>query len=233
MSLVTIRGLVRRYGEGHAAVEALRDVDLDVQEGEFVALLGRSGSGKSTLLNLLSGLDSPTSGSVRIAGEDLASLGADGLARYRSTRIGIVFQSFHLLPGRTALANVEMPLVIDGVPRAQRRERAKETLVAVGLGDRIGHRPSELSGGEQQRVAIARALVRNPAILVCDEPTGNLDTTTADGVTELLLSLQRDRGMTIILVTHDEALAQRCASRIIVLDDGRVVREEMTERGAS
>lgn len=220
---------MRRYGEGHAAVEALADVDLSIEAGEFVALLGRSGSGKSTLLNLLSGLDSPTAGSVRIGGEDLAALDPDGLAHYRSTQIGIVFQSFHLLPGRTALANVEMPLVLDGEPREERRERAAAALDAVGLGDRAHHRPSELSGGEQQRVAIARALVRNPALLVCDEPTGNLDSTTADGVTELLLTLQRERGVTIVLVTHDEELARRCASRIVVLEDGRIAREESRE----
>ncbi len=221
---------MRRYGEGHAAVEALADVDLSIEAGEFVALLGRSGSGKSTLLNLLSGLDSPTAGSVRIGGEDLAGLDPDGLAHYRSTQIGIVFQSFHLLPGRTALANVEMPLVLDGEPREERRDRAAAALAAVGLSDRVSHRPSELSGGEQQRVAIARALVRDPALLVCDEPTGNLDSTTADGVTELLLTLNRERGVTIVLVTHDEALARRCASRIVVLEDGRIVREEATER---
>ena len=230
MPLVEIRGLVRRYGWGHTAVEALRGLDLQIHEGELVAVLGRSGSGKSTLLNLLSGLDSATEGSVRIGGEDLAGLTPDGLASYRSRTIGIVFQSFHLLPGRTALANVEMPLVLDGVPRDERRRRAAEALAAVGLGERVDHRPSQLSGGEQQRVAIARALVRDPAMLVCDEPTGNLDSATADEVTELLLRLNRDRGVTIVLVTHDRALARRSATRVVEMADGRIVSEEAVER---
>jgi len=230
MPLVEIRGLVRRYGKGHAAVEALRGLDLDVADGELLAVLGRSGSGKSTLLNLLAGLDSPTTGSVRVAGEDLASLSGDGLARYRSRRIGIVFQSFHLLPGRTALANVAMPLVLDGVPPAERRRRAREALASVGLGHRTDHAPAQLSGGEQQRVAIARALVRGPAMLVCDEPTGNLDSATAAEVTDLLLRLHRDDGVTIVLVTHDRALARRCATRIVEMADGRVVAEEVPER---
>ena len=230
MPLVEISGLVRRYGKGHTAVEALRGLDLVVEQGELLAVLGRSGSGKSTLLNLLSGLDSPTEGSVRVGDRDLARLSADGLADYRSSSIGIVFQSFHLLPGRTALANVAMPLVLDGVPAKERRRKALATLESVGLGDRVDHRPSELSGGEQQRVAIARALVRDPEMLVCDEPTGNLDSSTADGVVELLLQLNRERGVTILLVTHDRLLARRCASRIVEMADGVIVDEEIVER---
>ncbi len=230
MPLVEIRALVRRYGKGHAAVEALRGVDLVIDHGEFVAVLGRSGSGKSTLLNLLSGLDSPTAGEVCVAGEDLAGLSGDELARYRSSRIGIVFQSFHLLPGRTALANVAMPLVIDGLPPGERRDRAAAALAAVGLTERAEHRPSQLSGGEQQRVAIARALVRDPALLVCDEPTGNLDSATAAEVTGLLLALNAERGVTVVLVTHDRELARRCATRIVEMVDGAVASEEVIAR---
>ncbi len=230
MPLVQIRGLVRRYGKGAAAVLALRGIDLDVEQGEFLAVVGKSGSGKSTLLNLLTGLDSPSEGSVIVGGEDLATLGGDGLAHYRSTRIGIVFQSFHLLPGRSALANVETPLLLDGVARAERRQRALAVLASVGLADRAEHRPSELSGGEQQRVAIARALVRRPPLLVCDEPTGNLDSATAEGVQDLLLALRRDLGVTVVVVSHDADLAQRCASRIVVMEDGRVARQEVIAR---
>ncbi len=224
-AVVTIRGLTREYGKGAAAVRALRGIDLDVRAGEFVALLGRSGSGKSTLLNLLAGLDRPTAGTVTVDGDDLAALSADGLARYRRERVGIVFQSFHLLPGRSALENVATPLLIAGVLHAERGQRALAALDAVGLAPRASHSPAELSGGEQQRVAIARALVREPSLLVCDEPTGNLDSATADGVAELLIELNRDRGVTISMVTHEEALARRVGARIVTMADGRIVAE--------
>jgi putative ABC transport system ATP-binding protein len=220
--LVEMREVVKRYGRGDAAVVALRGVDLDVDEGEFVAVLGRSGSGKSTLLNVLAGLDRADEGEVLVAGDELAEMSPVELARYRSTRIGIVFQSFHLLPGRTAVENVEMPLLLDGVPRERRRELASRALDEVGLSPRADHAPSELSGGEQQRVAIARALVRRPPLLLCDEPTGNLDSTTAVEVMELLARLVRERGATVVMITHEADLAERYAARRVRMRDGRI-----------
>ena len=181
-------------------------------------------------MNLLAGLDRPDSGSIRVAGDDLGALSPKSLARYRARRIGIVFQSFHLLPGRTALANVETPLKLDRVRRDERRERARATLESVGLGDRVDHRPSELSGGEQQRVAIARAMVRNPDLLLCDEPTGNLDSVTADEVVDLLDALRRERGCTLVMITHERDLARRLATRIVTLSDGRVDSVEENPR---
>jgi putative ABC transport system ATP-binding protein len=227
MPLVDLRDVVKRYGRGAAAVEALRGVDFAVSQGEFVAVLGRSGSGKSTLMNILSGLDRADSGSVVVAGQDLRGLGPAALARYRASRIGIVFQSFHLLPGRTAVENVEMPLVLDGTPAAQRRRLAEEALVAVGLGGRLGHAPSQLSGGEQQRVALARAVVRRPPLVLCDEPTGNLDSATAVEVMDLLAALRRDRGSTVVMITHEPDLAERYASRRVTMRDGRIVAEAL------
>lgn len=230
MALVELTSVRKRYGKGAAAVEALRGVDLAVEEGEFVAVLGRSGSGKSTLMNLVAGLDRADEGAVCVAGEDLGRLPGPALARHRGRRIGIVFQSFHLLPGRSALENVEMPLKIDGVPRAERRRRAAETLDRVGLAPRATHRPAELSGGEQQRVAVARALVRDPALLLCDEPTGNLDSATADEVSSLLSRIHREMGRTVLLITHERDLADRLADRIVTLADGRVESVEAPQR---
>jgi putative ABC transport system ATP-binding protein len=226
MSLVELRAVEKSYGRGDAAVRALAGVDLDVAAGEFVAILGRSGSGKSTLLNVLAGLDRADEGTVTVDGEELSELPPFGLARHRATRIGIVFQSFHLLPGRTALENVEIPLLLDGVPRGERRRLASEALDSVGLAGRADHAPAELSGGEQQRVAIARAVVRRPPLLLCDEPTGNLDSATASGVMELLAALRRDRGCTIVMITHEPDLAARYASRRVTMRDGRVVATE-------
>ncbi len=223
MLLVRLRGVEKRYGRGDAAVAALRGVDLDVEQGEFVAVLGRSGSGKSTLLNLVAGLDRADSGTVTVGGEDLGSLSAAGLARHRAARIGMVFQSFHLLPGRSAAENVALPLVLDGVPRAERRRLAAEALDAVGLSDRASHAPSELSGGEQQRVAIARAIVRRPPLLLADEPTGNLDSATALDVMELVAALRRERGSTVVMITHEPDLAERYATRRVAMRDGRIV----------
>jgi len=223
MPLVEMRRVVKRYGRGSAVVTALAGVDFDVERGEFVAVLGRSGSGKSTLLNVLAGLDRADEGTIRVAGDDLAALDAAGLARYRATRIGIVFQSFHLLPGRSAAQNVEMPLLLDGAPAAERRRRAAEALDAVGLAARADHAPSQLSGGEQQRVAIARALVRRPPLVLCDEPTGNLDSATAIEVMELLAKLRRERDATIVMITHEPDLADRYASRRVEMKDGRIV----------
>jgi putative ABC transport system ATP-binding protein len=223
MPLVELRDVVKRYGRGSAAVTALAGARLDVEAGEFVAVLGRSGSGKSTLLNLLAGLDRADSGTVRVGGADLAAMDAAALAHHRASRIGVVFQSFHLLPGRSAAENVEIPLLLDGVPRAERRRLAEETLAAVGLAGRAAHAPSELSGGEQQRVAIARAVVRRPPLLLCDEPTGNLDSLTATEVMDLIARLRRERGTTVVMITHEPELADRYASRLVTMRDGRVV----------
>ena len=226
MALIEAEAVTKRYGSGAATVHALSGVDLVVPEGEFVAILGRSGAGKSTLMNLLAGLDHPTSGRLSVAGRDLAQLDAAGLARYRSETVGIVFQSFHLLPGRTALDNVLLPLVLDGVEPTERRRRATEMLESVGLGERLDHTPAQLSGGEQQRVATARALVRNPDLLLCDEPTGNLDSGTADEVLALLRGLSGEDGRTVVMITHEPELARKAAHRLVTLSDGRITDDE-------
>ena len=225
-SVLKAVGLEMHYRMGSVTVAALRSVDLEVFEGEFLSITGRSGSGKSTLLNLLAGLDQPTGGQVRVAGDDLAGLSPDGLADYRARRVGMVFQSFHLLPGRSALENVALPLVLDGEPREKRTAAAARALESVGLSKRAHHRPAELSGGEQQRVALARALVREPSLLLCDEPTGNLDTKTADEVIALLAGLRERRAVTVVMVTHEPELARRCADRIVTMADGDVVSDE-------
>jgi len=214
--------LLKSYGSKSAPVQALRGVSLDIRRGERVALLGKSGSGKSTLLNLIAGLDRPSGGSVQVNGRDLAQLSRSQLARHRLTTVGIIFQSFNLIPSRTALENAELPLVFAGRTRKERRAAARQILEEVGLGDRLGHHPGELSGGEHQRVAIARALVNRPAILLADEPTGNLDSATASEVIEVLMAHVRQQGNTLILVTHDEELAGRCADRLLRLRDGQL-----------
>jgi predicted ABC-type transport system involved in lysophospholipase L1 biosynthesis ATPase subunit len=201
-------------------VQALRGVSLEVRRGERVALLGKSGSGKSTLLSVLGGLDRPTAGAVEVAGQDLARLGPEGLARHRLRTVGMIFQSFNLIGSRTALENVELPMVFAGLPPRRRREAARQALEGVGLGGRLHHRPGELSGGEHQRVAIARALVNEPAVLLADEPTGNLDSATAGEVMALLLGHVARHGTTLVLVTHDEELARRGADRVVWLRDG-------------
>jgi predicted ABC-type transport system involved in lysophospholipase L1 biosynthesis ATPase subunit len=215
--------LSRSYGTASATIHALRSVSLEIGRGERVALLGKSGSGKSTLLNLLGGLDRPTSGQVLAAGLELARLSSRLLARYRLATVGMIFQSFNLVPSRTALQNVELPLVLAGVSPARRRAAATAALEAVGLGARLHHRPAELSGGECQRAAIARALVNGPPILLADEPTGNLDSATAAEVVAVLTAHLDRLGATLVLVTHDEELARRCAARILRLQDGRLV----------
>ncbi len=215
--------LSRSYGKASAVIHALRGVSLEVGRGERVALLGKSGSGKSTLLNLLGGLDRPTSGQVQAFGLDLARLSGRKLAGYRLATVGMIFQSFNLVPTRTALQNVELPLVLAGVPPARRRAAAAAALETVGLGARLHHRPAELSGGECQRAAIARALVNAPPILLADEPTGNLDSATAAEVVAVLTAHLDRLGATLVLVTHDEDLARRCAARIVRLQDGRLV----------
>jgi putative ABC transport system ATP-binding protein len=206
-------------GRGAARVHILKGISLSIERGEAVGLVGPSGSGKSTLLMTMAGLERPDSGRVVIDDADLASLDEDALARFRGRRIGIVFQSFHLVPTMTAVENVALPLEL--ADESDAFERAKRELEAVGLGERLHHYPAQLSGGEQQRVAIARAIVSNPAILVADEPTGNLDETTGESIIDLLFALKRDRGATLILVTHDLNLARRC-DRMVRLRSGRI-----------
>jgi putative ABC transport system ATP-binding protein len=206
-------------GRGAARVHVLRDIDLTIGRGEAAGLVGPSGSGKSTLLMVLAGLERPDSGSVIVEGANLATLDEDRLARFRGARIGIVFQSFHLIPTMTALENVAIPLELQGASNAF--ERAREELTAVGLADRASHYPAQLSGGEQQRVALARAIAPNPAILVADEPTGNLDEATGTAIIDLIFDLKRARGATLVLVTHDTALASRC-DRVVHMRSGRI-----------
>ena len=222
MALIEIRNLVKTYDLGEVKVHALRGVSLTIHEGEFVALIGPSGSGKSTLMNMLGCLDRPTSGSYKLAGEEVAGLNRDQLAQMRTRRIGFVFQSFNLLSRTTALENVEAPLLYNrDFPRSQRRKRAAELLAKVGLGERLDHKPNQLSGGQQQRVAIARALVNAPPILLCDEPTGNLDTRTSREIMAFFRELNQRDGLTVILVTHDLAVARQ-ADRAVVLIDGQI-----------
>jgi putative ABC transport system ATP-binding protein len=216
---IALAGVNLALGQGAARVHILKDIDLDIGTGEAVGLVGPSGSGKSTLLMVMAGLERADTGTVAVAGEDLGGLDEDALARFRGRHVGIVFQSFHLIPTMTALENVAVPLELAGLDDAQ--ARAREELAAVGLADRLQHYPAELSGGEQQRVALARALVPNPAIVVADEPTGNLDEDTGQQIIELLFAGHARRGTTLVLVTHDVALAARCA-RVVRLRSGRI-----------
>jgi len=213
----------RHYTMGEAVIRAVDDVSLDLPSGEFLALLGSSGSGKSTLLNLIAGLDRPTSGAVIAQGQDLSQVSSLDLARYRRQTVGMVFQSFNLLPRMTLEENVELPLRLAEVERRDRAARVHEALNRVGLGKRITHRPSELSGGEQQRAAIARALVNRPKILLADEPTGNLDSATGESILMLLKEIQKNPGMTIVMVTHERPLAERFADRLAIMGDGKLL----------
>ena len=210
------------YGKKDTLVEALGGISMAVAEGERVALLGKSGSGKSTLLNLLGGLDRPSSGRLHVGGRDLDQLSARELARFRSTTVGMIFQSFNLIGSRSALENVELPMVFTGRPPRDRLAAARGALEAVGLGARLDHRPDQLSGGESQRVAVARALVNRPRVVLADEPTGNLDSQTARQVMTLILDHVRAHAASLILVTHDEDLAASCTDRVIHLADGRI-----------
>jgi lipoprotein-releasing system ATP-binding protein len=220
--IVSVRGLVKDFRMGPTTVNVLRGIDLDINRGEMLSVIGASGVGKSTLLHILGGLDRPTSGTVGYEGVDIYKMDDTGLARFRNTRVGFVFQFHHLLPEFTAIENVIMPAMINGAAREEARARATKLLGEVGLSGRVGHRPGELSGGEQQRVAIARALMVEPAVMLADEPTGNLDTHTAESVHELLRSLNREKGLTLVVVTHNEKLAER-SDRTIRMVDGRVV----------
>lgn len=220
MPAIALAGVNLSLGRGAARVHILKDLDLDIATGEAVGLVGPSGSGKSTLLMVMAGLERPDTGRILVIGRDLGTLGEDALARYRGRHIGIVFQSFHLIPTMTAVENVAVALELAGV--ADAFDVAARELDAVGLGDRAAHYPAELSGGEQQRVALARALAPNPAILVADEPTGNLDEATGAQIIELLFKGHKERGSTLVLVTHDAALAERCG-RVVHLRSGRIV----------
>jgi len=213
--------LCRYYSRGRHEVRAVDGVSLSVERGELLAVTGASGSGKSTLLNLLAGLDTPTAGHIEVDGERLDGLSRRGLAAYRARRVGVVFQSFNLLPHHTALRNVEMALYFDGTPHAQRRDRAAAALERLGLGDRLDHRPLDLSGGEQQRVAIARALVKSPDVLFADEPTGNLDQENSTQIGKIMTELNGE-GMTVVLVTHDLEMARSVAKRVIHMHYGRL-----------
>jgi putative ABC transport system ATP-binding protein len=224
--LIRVSRLTKTYASGRIRVTALDEVSLEFDEGLFVAITGASGSGKSTLLNLLGGLDTPTSGTIEVKGRKISDMGKYELSLYRRHGAGMIFQSFNLIHSRTALENVELPLIFAGVSKKERKARAKEMLDRVGLSQRLEHRPSELSGGEQQRVAIARALVNRPQVLLADEPTGNLDSRTSREIVELLAELNRSQGLTVIMVSHEEALAAEFARKIIRLKDGRVLSEE-------
>jgi len=224
MALIETRQLTKVYQLGETEVHALAGVSIDVAEGEFVAVMGPSGSGKSTFMNLVGCLDVPTSGDYRFNGEDVAGLSTDALAGIRNRSIGFVFQQFNLLPRTSALANVELPLLYGGVPPAERRERAQRTLEQVGLANRADHHPAQLSGGQQQRVAIARALVNDPKLILADEPTGALDSMTSLEVMALLQQLNRDNGITIVLVTHEHDVA-KFTSRLLTFRDGKLVSD--------
>ncbi len=223
--MITLEGVTKTYRMGRIEVPALQGIDLHVGSGEFVAIMGASGSGKSTLMNIIGCLDVPTTGRYVLDGTDVAKLGDDDLAKIRNRKIGFVFQNFNLIPRTTALHNVEMPLIYAGV--GGRTVRAREALVAVGLADRVNHQPTELSGGQQQRAAIARALVTNPAILLADEPTGNLDTASSVEIMRLLTNLNQEQGRTVVLITHEADIA-RFAKRVVELRDGRILRDEMS-----
>jgi ABC-type lipoprotein export system ATPase subunit len=224
--IIQTRSLAKTYLIGNVRVSALENVSLSIDEGRFVAVTGASGSGKSTLLNLLGGLDTPSAGTIEVAGALVSAMDRDALARYRRFGAGMIFQSFNLVASRTALENVELPLVFSDVDKKERRRRAAELLDRVGLAHRAGHRPPELSGGEQQRVAVARALVNDPRLLLADEPTGNLDSQTSREIIGLLAELNRSRRLTVVLVSHEESLVREYAQEVVRLRDGRVVGTE-------
>jgi len=224
MSLLEMRGISKVYDMGAEKVYALRDVSLDIEEGEFVAIVGPSGSGKSTLMNLIGCLDEPTTGSYRLDGIDVSNMSGDQQAVIRNEKIGFVFQTFNLIPRTTALSNVELPMFYKGLGKKQRTEKAKELLKLVEMEDRMDHMPNELSGGQKQRVAIARAMANDPSIILADEPTGALDTKTGNLVMDIFLKINRDEGRTVILITHNERLAN-LTQRRITLSDGEIMSD--------
>jgi putative ABC transport system ATP-binding protein len=232
MFLIQAKGLTKIYGSGATAVTALDHVNLNVNAGEFVAIMGSSGSGKSTMLHLLGGLDRPSAGGVSIDGTDIAAMRDDDLTKLRRRKIGFIFQFFNLIPVLNALENASLPVTLDGVKPAEAKKRATEWLQRFGLGDRLASRPDQLSGGQQQRVAVARTLVAEPALVLADEPTGNLDTRTGDEIASLLRQVTKDYGRTVVMVTHDPRIAAY-ADRIVFLKDGRVVDETNLERRGS
>lgn len=231
--ILSVTDLRKTYAKGTVPVPVLHGITFDVADGEYVSIVGRSGSGKSTLLNLIGGLDTPTGGSIVVGGSDLARMTRQGLAIHRRHTVGIVFQSWNLLASRTALENVTLALAFGDVRRRDRGPRAAELLASVGLEHRLSHRPAELSGGEAQRVAIARALANRPRVLLADEPTGNLDSATSEGIIALLRCLNREQGLTVIMVTHDEPAAADVSSRMLRLHDGRIVDEIRRAQGGS
>jgi putative ABC transport system ATP-binding protein len=226
-AFVLLRNIVKTYTRGKQTVEVLHGLNLDIAQGDFVALMGPSGSGKTTVLNLIGGLDRPTSGEVTVADERLDQLAGSALARWRSHNIGFVFQFYNLMPMLSAERNVELPLLLTSLDKGQRSKNVRTALAVVGLEDRAKHKPSELSGGQAQRVAIARALVSDPTLLVCDEPTGDLDRATADEILQLLQVLNREHGKTIVMVTHDQKAAD-FASHTLHLDKGQLVEAALT-----
>lgn len=222
---IRAESLCRFYGEGPGTIRAVDGVSLEIHAGEFLALLGSSGSGKSTLLNLIAGLDRPTAGTITVHDRNLAQMTSHELASYRRHTIGMVFQSFNLIPTMTVAENVELPMRFAEVDRGERESQVRDALARVGLDARFNHRPSELSGGEQQRVALARALVNRPSFLLADEPTGNLDSKTGDKILNLISVINKSSGTTVVMITHERALAERFAHRIIFLSDGKLVAE--------
>lgn len=218
--------LWKLYPSGESTIQAVRGVSLQINEGEVIAIMGPSGCGKTTLLNVLSGIDEPTSGGVMLEGKPLFGISDDERSRMRAENLGFIFQDFNLLPVLSAVENVELPLLMIGKPAAEARKTALDALAAVGLGERSDHRPSELSGGQQQRVAIARAIVHKPTVILCDEPTGNLDSATSLTVMELLKGINEKLGTTFLLVTHDSDVAQQC-SRILQMEDGQIVSDKV------
>jgi len=223
-TLVRVQDVHKEYRRGSERIDVLQGINLDIPQGDFLALMGPSGSGKTTLLNLIGGLDRPTSGSVQVAGEPISSLSDGGLAKWRARHVGFIFQFYNLLPVLTAERNVELPLLLTSLSKAQRKQHVATALGVVGLADRARHYPRQLSGGQEQRVGIARAIVTDPTLLLCDEPTGDLDRKSGDEILELLQALNRDHGKTIIMVTHDPHAAA-CAQRTIYLEKGSLVSE--------
>lgn len=224
-SIIETVDLVKEYPQGETSLRVLKGINMKVEEGDFMAIMGPSGSGKSTLLNMIGALDKPTSGTVLIRGVDISTLSDNQLADLRSKEIGFIFQFFNLISRMKALGNVALPMAIAGAPRRERSERAAKLLEMVGLGERMHHRPTELSGGEQQRVAIARALVNDPAVVLCDEVTGNLDSGTGDDIMQLLRTLNNEEGKTFVLITHDPVVAQS-TDRLVTLHDGEIIGEK-------